>query len=189
MRVPNASVPILDSAPTLSQHRRPTYIYEEDDDEYDDPTRRPSRPVSRQTVSRRDASTHRYRSTPESRRSPRTSVSDSEHDTQVTSDSDEEQAIRPRDKHLPPAPVAPAVPAAPPAPAISSSLQERLSRQPEMEYEEPDSTSRYAPSVGRHRSQSRPASSRRDEYRRPRDISISRPPSVDEALSRSRSRR
>ncbi|GAB1318988.1 RBR-type E3 ubiquitin transferase [Madurella fahalii] len=192
MRLPNASVPVLDRARTPSRHRRPTYVYEEDDDDDDDDDnapRGPSRPQSRQAIARRDVSTHRYRSTPESRRSPRTSVSDSEDDTKVTSDSDEEQVIHPRDKHLPPAPIAPAVPAAPPAPALHSSLQERLSRQPEVEYEEPDSTSRYAPSMGRHRSRSRAPSSMRDEYRRPRDISVSRPPSPDKARSRSRSKR
>lgn len=195
MRLPNAPVPVVNTARAPSRHRRPTYVYEEDDDDDDedddDPPRRPSRPVSRQAVSRRDVSTHRYRSTPESRRSPRTSVSDSEDDTKVTSDSEEEQVIEPpRNKHhLPPAPIAPAVPPAPPAPAIHSSLQERLSRQPEVEYEEPDSTSKYAPSVGRHRSRSRAPSSMRDDYRRPRDISISRPTSADEARSRSRSRR
>ncbi|KAL2023395.1 hypothetical protein VTK56DRAFT_2752 [Thermocarpiscus australiensis] len=190
MRVPNASMSVLATAPTRSHHRRPTYELEEDEDDDAAPSG-PSRPVSRQTVSRRNTSprsTHRYRSTPESRRSPRTSVSDSEDDTEDTSDSDEEQVIQPHNKHLPPAPVAPAVPPAPPAPAVHSSLQERLKRRPEMVYEEPDSTSRYAPSVGRHRSLSRAPSSRRDHYRRPKDITVSRAPSVDEVLSRSRSR-
>ncbi len=193
MRVPNASVPVLDTAPSLSHHRRPTCIVEEVDDEDGTPSG-PSRPVSRQTMARRDMSprsAHRYRSTPESRRSPRTSVSDSEDDTEATTDSDEEQVIQPRGKHLPPAPIAPAVPPAPPVPAIHNALQERLNRRPEMVYEddEVDATSRYAPSVGRHRSLSRPASSKRDHYRRPRDISLSGPPSLDETRSRSRSKR
>ncbi|KAL2131540.1 hypothetical protein VTI74DRAFT_4917 [Chaetomium olivicolor] len=190
MRVPNASVPVLDTAPA---HRRPTCIIEEVDDEDAAPSG-PSRPVSRQTIARRDTSprsAHRYRSTPESRRSPRTSVSDSEDDTDATSDSDSdsEQVILRHRKHLPPAPMAPPVPSAPPAPAIHSSLQERLSRQPEMVYEEEgDGTSRYAPSMARARSLSRPPSSRQDPYRRPRDITVSGPPSLDETRARSRSR-
>lgn len=195
MRVPNASVPVLDTA---SRHRRPTCIVEEEDDDDEDAAPSgPSRPVSRQTIARREMSprsAHRYRSTPESRRSPRTSVSDSENDTEATSDSDEEQVILPRgSKHLPAVPMAPPgppVPSAPPAPAVHSALQERLSRRPVMVYEddELDATSRYAPSAGRHRSRSRPASSKRDPYRRPRDISLSGPPSVDETRTRSRSR-
>ncbi|KAK3306990.1 uncharacterized protein B0T15DRAFT_160586 [Chaetomium strumarium] len=195
MRVPNASVPVLDTAPAPSHHRRPTCIIEEeDDDDTDDlAPSGPSRPVSRQTISRRDTSPRsapRYRSTPESRRSPRTSVSDSEDDTEATSDSDEEQIIRPRGKHLPPpAPVAPPVPSAPPAAAVHNSVRERSSRRPEMVYEEDgDGTSRYTRSVARHRSLSRPASSGQDHYRRPRDITISSPPSLDETRTRSRSR-
>lgn len=193
MRVPNASVPVLDTA---AAHRRPTCIIEEDDDDDDDPAPSgPSRPVSRQTIARREISprsAHRYRSTPESRRSPRTSVSDSEDDTDATSDSDEEQVIEPRSKHLPPAPMAPAVPPAPQLNTVPASLQERLSRRPEMVYEEEDGdgVSRYAPSVARHRSLSRPPSSRQDRYRRPRDIVVSGPPSLDETRrSRSRSKR
>jgi hypothetical protein len=70
-----------------------------------------------------------------------------------------------------------------------SSLQERLMQYPEMVYEEEDGTSRYAPSA-RHRSRSRPASSGQDPYRRPRDITVSGPPSLDETRrSRSRSKR
>ncbi|KAK4156522.1 putative E3 ubiquitin-protein ligase ARI4 [Chaetomidium leptoderma] len=191
MRVPNASVPVLDTAPA---HRRPTCTIEESDDDDDENAAPsgPSRPVSRQTIARREISprsAHRYRSTPESRRSPRTSVSDSENDTDATSDS-EEQVIHPRGKHLPAVPMAPAVPSAPPTPAIHNSLQERLSRRPEMVYEDEDEDgiSRYAPSVARHRSLSRPASSRQDHYRRPRDITVSGPPSLDETRRRSRSR-
>ncbi|KAG7287848.1 hypothetical protein NEMBOFW57_007365 [Staphylotrichum longicolle] len=118
MRVPNASVPVLDAA---AAHRRPTCIIEEDDDDDDDPA-------------------------PSGRRGP-TSVSDSEDDTDATSDSDEEQVIEPRSKHLPPAPMAPAVPPAPQLNAVPASLQERLSRRPEMVYEEEDGdgVSRYAP--------------------------------------------
>jgi hypothetical protein len=188
MRVPNASVPVLDTA---SAHRRPTCIIEEDDDDDDHAPSRPSRPSSRQTIARRESSAHRYRSTPESRRSPRTSRSDSDDDTDATEDSDEEQVIHHRPKHLPPVPIPPTAPSAPPAPAVHSSLQERLSRRPEMVYEddEGDGTSRYAPSA-RHRSLSRPASSRQDPYRRPRDIAVSGPPSLDERRrSRSRSKR
>ena len=198
MRVPKASVPVQDTPPV---HRRPTCIIEEEDDDDDsdedddddngEPSG-PSRPHSRQTIARREISprsAHPYRSTPESRRSPRTSVSDSEDETDATSDSDEEQVIQPRGKHLPPAPMAPAVPSAPPA--VHPSLQERLSRRPEMVYEdeEGDGISRYAPSA-RHRSLSRPPSSRQDRYRRPRDIVVSGPPSLDETRrSRSRSKR
>jgi hypothetical protein len=197
MRRPNAAVSAVDRAPAPSKHWRPTFVVEEvdDDDEDDDAAPSgPSRPVSRQTLSRRDTSprsAHRYRSTPESRRSPRTSVSDSEDDTEATSDSDAERVIRPRAaKHLPPVPIAPAVPSAPPAAAIHTAIQERPGRPREMVYEEDgDGTSRYAPSVARHRSLSRPASSRRDHYRRPRDITVSGPPSLDEARSRSRSKR
>ncbi|KAL2264318.1 hypothetical protein VTK26DRAFT_7284 [Humicola hyalothermophila] len=207
MRVPNASVPVLDRTRSSSHHRRPTCVIEEADDDDVAPSG-PSRPVSRQTIARRDPSprsAHRYRSTPESRRSPRTSVSDSEDDTDATSNSDEEQVIQPRGKHPPPVPMAPAVPAAPKIPIVRTSLQERLTRQPEMVYEEGDDddgeeeeeeeeaeefdvTSRYARSVRRHRSLSRAPSSRRDQYRRPRDISVSGPPSLDETRSRSRSR-
>ncbi len=199
MRVPKASVPVQDTPPV---HRRPTCIVEEEDDDDDDSDddddddngepSGPSRPHSRQTIARREISprsAHPYRSTPESRRSPRTSVSDSEDETDATSDSDEEQVIQPRGKHLPPAPMAPAVPSAPPA--VHPSLQERLSRRPEMVYEdeEGDGISRYAPSA-RHRSLSRPPSSRQDRYRRPRDIVVSGPPSLDETRrSRSRSKR
>lgn len=194
MRMPNASMAVLDTAPAPSHHRRPTCIIEEEDDDSDDAAPSgPSRPVSRQTISRRDISprsAHRYRSTPESRRSPRTSVSDSEDGTDATSDSPEEQVIQARGKHFPPPPFAPAVPAAPPAAAVHASVQERLSRRPEMVYEEEeDGTSRYAPSVARHRSQSRPASGRLDRYRRPRDIVVSGPPSLDETRSRTRSKR
>ena len=199
MRVPKASVPVQDTPPV---HRRPTCIIEEEDDDDDDSEddddddngepSGPSRPHSRQTIARREISprsAHPYRSTPESRRSPRTSVSDSEDGTDATSDSDEEQVIQPRGKHLPPAPMAPAVPSAPPA--VHPSLHERLSRRPEMVYEdeEGDGLSRYAPSA-RHRSLSRPPSSRQDRYRRPRDIVVSGPPSLDETRrSRSRSKR
>lgn len=206
MRLPNASsVPMLDRARSASRHRRPTCVIEEIDDDDDVAPSGPSRPVSRQTIARRDISprsAHRYRSTPESRRSPRTSVSDSEDDTEATSNSNEEQVIQPRGKHLPAVPMAPPVPSAPPAPVIHSALQQRLNRQPEMVYEEEDDdeeeeedaeeidvTSRYARSVRRHRSLSRAPSSRRDQYRRPRDISISGPPSLDETRSRSRSKR
>ncbi|KAH6631872.1 hypothetical protein F5144DRAFT_490702 [Chaetomium tenue] len=174
MRVPNASVPM--------PPRRPTCIIEPADEDDASPSG-PSRPVSRQTIARRDVSprsAHRYR-TPESRRSPRTSVSDSEDDTDATSDS--EQVILPRGK-LPAVPSAP-----PPMPAgAHGSLQERLMQRPEMVYEEEDGTSRYAPSA-RHRSLSRPASSGQDPYRRPRDITVSGPPSLDETRrSRSRSK-
>jgi hypothetical protein len=190
MRVPNASVPVVNTDPVP---QRPTFIVEEVDDEEEVAPSGPSRPVSRQTIARREISprsAHRYRSTPESRRSPRTSVSDSEDDTEATSDSEEEQVIQPRGKHMPPAPMAPPVPSAPPANPVHSSLQERLSRRPEMVYEEEegDGTSRYAPSVARHRSLSRPPSSRQDPYRRPRDITVSGPPSLDEIRQRSRSR-
>jgi hypothetical protein len=184
MRVPNASVPVHSS-------RRPTCIIEPADEDDVSPSG-PSRPVSRQTIARRDMSprsAHRYRSTPESRRSPRTSVSDSEDDTDATSDSDSEQVILPPRGKLPAAPMAPAVPSAPPTTAARSSYQERLMSPPEMVYEEEgDGTSRYAPSA-RHRSLSRPASSRQDPYRRPRDITVSGPPSLDETRrSRSRSK-
>ncbi|EAQ88014.1 hypothetical protein CHGG_04633 [Chaetomium globosum CBS 148.51] len=177
MRVPNASVP--------TPPRRPTCIIEPADEDDASPSG-PSRPVSRQTIARRDVSprsAHPYRSTPESRRSPRTSVSDSEDDTDATSDSDSEQVILPRGK-LPAVPSAP-----PPMPAgAHGSLQERLMQRPEMVYEEEDGTSRYAPSA-RHRSLSRPASSGQDPYRRPRDITVSGPPSLDETRrSRSRSK-
>ncbi|KAK4103590.1 hypothetical protein N658DRAFT_421491 [Parathielavia hyrcaniae] len=201
-RVPNASVPVVIADPVA---RRPTCIIEEEDDEEEEEEEEeeededvapsgPSRPVSRQTIARRESSprsAQRYRSTPESRRSPRTSPSDSEDDTDATSDSEEEQVIQPRGKNLPPAPMAPTVPSAPPANAVPTSLQERLSRRPEMVYEEEegDAISRYAPSVARHRSLSRPPSSRQDQYRRPRDITVlSGPPSLDETRRRSRSR-
>lgn len=199
-RVPNGTVPAVDTTPA---HRRPTYIHEKNGDDYDDddddddngpPPSGPSRPVSRQTIARRAPSvrsTHRYRSTPESRRSPRTSVSDSEDDTGVTTDSASEEVIIHNPKHLPPAPMVPSVPSVPPANGMHETLQERLSRRPEMVYEETDADglSRYAPSA-RHRSLSRPASSRNDRYRRPRDVTISGPPSLDERRrSRSRSKR
>jgi hypothetical protein len=180
MRVPNASVPVPAA-------RRPTCIIEPADEDDASPSV-PSRPVSRQTIARRDMSprsAHRYRSTPESRRSPRTSVSDSDDDTDATSDSDSEQVILPRGK-LPPAPMAPPVPSAPPS---IHAGRERLMSRPEMYEEEGDGASRYAPSA-RHRSLSRPASSRQDPYRRPRDITVSGPPSLDETRrSRSRSKR
>ncbi|KAL2158968.1 hypothetical protein VTH06DRAFT_2998 [Thermothelomyces fergusii] len=195
-RVPNEAVSPADRAPP---HRRPTYVFEDDDaDDTDDaapPRSRPSRPSSRQTIARRESSprsAHRYRSTPESRRSVRTSVSDSEDDTGATTGSDSEQVILPPGKPPPPAPMAPPIPPVPStAAAVRSSLQERLSRRPEMVYEEDDGdgTSRYAPSVTRHRSLSRPASSRRDSYRRPRDVTVSSPASLDEThRSRSRSK-
>lgn len=187
-RVPNAS----DSAPNMSRHHHPTYVgvIEEAEDDDEVAQTLPSRPASRQTVSRRDVSprsVHRYRSTPESRRSPRTSVSDSDDDaTDATSDSDD-RIHRFRRKQLP------AVPSAPPPPNMHNSLKERLGgRDPdETAYEDDaDAISRYAPST-RHRSRSRPPENRRDldEYRRPRDITVSSPPSVDETRSRSRSRR
>jgi hypothetical protein len=203
MRLPNGSVPVLDTVP----HRRPTYTIDNEDDDDDDDsienarTARsgPSRPVSRQTIARREPSVHRYRSTPESRRSSRTRATgtdDDGADTDATTDSDEQIISRSkRPPPIPPDPPAPAVPQPPSAPGMHSSLQERLSRRPEMVYEETevDARSRYAASVGRHRrsrSLSRPPSSRQDQYRRPRDITVSGPPSLDETRrSRSRSKR
>ncbi|KAK4227869.1 hypothetical protein QBC38DRAFT_182086 [Podospora fimiseda] len=194
MRAPNASVPVVGKVP------KPHPIYEEDDDD-EPPSRsaRPSRPSSRQTVARHDLSSrsggHRYRSTttPESRRSPRTSVSDSDEDTEATSD--EEMVIQPPRKQFPRVPMAPAVPAPPPASAMDP-MYERLNRRPEIEYEspdpEPDTASRYTQSMARprSRSQSRAPSSKWDQYRRPRDVDISRPasPEDDRARSKSRSR-
>lgn len=68
MRLPNhSSVPILDRARSASRHRRPTCVIEEVDDDEDVAPSGPSRPVSRQTIARRDISprsAHRYRSTP-----------------------------------------------------------------------------------------------------------------------------
>ncbi|KAK4165121.1 hypothetical protein QBC43DRAFT_208977 [Cladorrhinum sp. PSN259] len=193
MRAPNASVPVVGKVPN------PRPIYEEDDDD-EPPLRsaRPSRPASRQTVARHDLrsrSTQRYRSTttPESRRSPRTSVSDSDQDTDATSD--EEMVIQPPRKQYPRVPMAPAVPA-PPTTSAMDTMYERMNRRPEIEYEspdpEPDTASRYTQSMPRpqSRSQSRAPSAKWDQYRRPRDVDVSRPasPEDDRARSKSRSR-
>ncbi|KAJ4300300.1 hypothetical protein N0V88_002973 [Collariella sp. IMI 366227] len=180
MRVPNASVPIVDRPPP---RRRPTcnisVVSVSDDDAAPSG---PSRPVSRQTIARRDTSprsVHRYRSTPESRRSPRTSVSDSEADTDATTDDESEELFLAPGNAFP----------GPHGPACSPQYTERIKRQPEMVIEEEgDATSRYAPSMARARSLSRPPSSRRDPYRRPKDITVSGPPSLDETRARSRSR-
>lgn len=194
MRAPNASVPLVGKVPTMPTNPHP--IYEEDDDD-EPPLRsaRSSRPASRQTVARHDLSSRsgrHYRSTttPESRRSPRTSVSDSDEDTDATTDSAEEVVIQPSSrKQYPRVPMVPAVPAPPTASAMDP-MYERLNRRPEIEYEspdpEPDTASRYT-MARRSRSQSCAAS----QYRRPRDVSMSRPASpVDDerALERARSK-
>ncbi|KAK4193770.1 hypothetical protein QBC35DRAFT_480209 [Podospora australis] len=188
MRVPNSTMPLMNNTVATS-HSRAQPIYEEEDDEDEPPSRR-SRPASRQTASRRDLSSrsaHRYRSTPESTR--RTSLSDSDDDTDVTSESVEEVVIRGPTRKVP---IAPPAPAPPPAPPANSSMHDRLNRRPEIVYEdpdpEPDMASRYTQSV-RHRSPSRAPSTKRDQYRRPRDVSISRPASPEEEdRSRSKSR-
>ncbi|KAK0745185.1 hypothetical protein B0T21DRAFT_408231 [Apiosordaria backusii] len=202
---PNSTVPLVDTKAMARRMQRPSYDNDDDDDE---PPIRPSRPASRQTMaSRRDQSSrsaHRYRSTPESRRSPRTSMSDSENETDVTSDSLEEVVIQqPTRRRKPPSvPVVPTAPVPPPAPSMHERLNRR-SEGPEIEvvYEDPDpepdfASTRYEQSVGVGRSRaqsrapsrapSRAASVKPDAYRRPRDVS--RAPSLDGDRARSKSR-
>ncbi|KAK4671156.1 hypothetical protein QC764_602850 [Podospora pseudoanserina] len=200
---PNSTVPLVDTkAMARRMQHRPSY---DDDDDDDEPPIRPSRPASRQTMaSRRDQSSrsaHRYRSTPESRRSPRTSMSDSEGETDVTEDSLEEVVIQqPTRRRKPPA--VPTAPVPPPAPSMHERLNRRT-EEPEIEvvYEDPDpepdfASTRYEQSVGVGRSRaqsrapsrapSRAASVKPDAYRRPRDVS--RAPSLDGDRARSKSR-
>ncbi|KAK3390954.1 hypothetical protein B0H63DRAFT_127913 [Podospora didyma] len=206
MRVPNSSVPVLARAATMP-HRRPTCVYEEeeeDDDEDDDddeedeeevvvrprmrPDSRRSRSESRRELSPRSA--HPYRSTPESRRSMRTSVPDSDNETDVTRSSDNDEPVHHHAKGIPVAPPAPAAPAAP----TPRSDRERWNRRPKVEvpvYEDaiPERAPRHThtSSFGGRRSPSRHSSAKRDQYRRPREVY--REETFEDERSRSRSKR
>jgi len=174
MRVPNPSAPMLGRSSTTSHHhRRPAYIYEEDDDDDEPPPPPRSGPGSRPARSRRAVSPQsgrHYRSTP-SRQSPRTSVSESEYETDVTMDSDDERAMYPPPPHDKVAEV---------APVSRTLMHERLNRNRDADFDDgrdrPPRDSRHAPSNGRHPPQSRQpsrqpshrSSNKRDEYRRPR---------------------
>jgi hypothetical protein len=154
-------------------HRHPAYTYEEDDEE---PPPRPG-PESRRSRSRRDVSpqsAHHYRSTPVSRRSPRTSVSESEYETDVTMDSDDERVIHPpHGKGVDVAPVSRSV------------MHERLNRNRVIHEEDVEGEEeRHTSSYGRRRSPSRQPSrqhsrhpshrsskqeAKQEQYRRPRE--------------------
>ena len=149
-----------------------------------------SRSQSRRGDSRRDASprsAHPYRSTPVSRRSPRTSMSDSEHDTDASSVADD-KAIQPRNKALAAVPVL-------------HMMHERLNRgqQDTNSDQMPEDTQIYhVPSVGDEQPPSHRSSQKREHYRRPRvtrdeyDDDFHRVyhhTSVDDERSRSRPKR
>lgn len=185
MRVPNASVPLMAREPPVQHHpapphpysRHPPYAYDDDDDDDEPPQSRPrSGPDSRRSRSRRDVSpqSHHYRSTPVSRRSPRTSVSESEYETDVTMDSEDERHVRPPPHHGKAVDV---------APVSHSLMHERLNRnrviyeeeeavddRPESSYPRPRSPSRQ-PSrrPSHHHSQKSSGKQDRLQYQRPRN--------------------
>lgn len=83
MRTPNSAVPVLTRA-TTAPVRRPTYILEEEER---------SRSDSRRSGSRRDRSppsAQLYRSTPDSCRSSRTSLSESDEESEATASTDDD---------------------------------------------------------------------------------------------------
>ncbi|KAK4214820.1 putative E3 ubiquitin-protein ligase ARI4 [Rhypophila decipiens] len=150
-----------------------------------------SRSQSRHPGSRRDGSprsAHPYRSTPVSRRSPRTSMSDSEGETDVSSVVDD-RAIQPRDKALDAAPV------------LHMSMHDRINRRQDANSDQVmmDETQIYhVPSVGDEQPPSRRSSRRRDQYRRPQIVhdeyddafhQVYHHSSVDDERSRSRPKR
>ena len=177
LRPPNPVVPVgvhagpLQTRPPapVVEHRRPTYVYEIEDER--------SRSDSRRSGSRRDdslRSAHPYRSTPISRRSPANSVSESDGETETTVSSHEfdrdHGGERPGGRDVPP--VAP-------DPIHHDPGRHYPPRRGEVVYEEEvvDRRPRYPPPVvppapapgpGDRRSSSHHSSDRELPYRRPR---------------------
>ena len=175
MHAPDPAIPGLTRTVTVPV-RRPTFYYEEEDR---------SRSDSRRSGSRRDRSppsAHLYRSTPDSVRSSRTSVTDnSDQDTDATASTRDETERKPSPTKLLRAPQ-------PPRRRTSS----RAPRRAKVIYQEDndDRPSRYGsdPFLERPRSLSRPSTDRRSDHRRAR-TDIGPRDSFEESRSRSRSNR